>query len=379
MLPTLKARFPTLTGGYAAELAERRPRRDCFKEVVQATQRLSAEGFEPPLWEELAAGRKPPNPEPGDVDPGEWRHGWQYFASSAREAYHLDNRVLPHCTRAEQALLRSHSGRNSARALTAVPSDKALTFSPERFAVVLRRRLRLPLLLPASHCNGCGQRLDHFGDHLAACMRSGRVQARARPVELAWKKVFEEAGATTHFQHLLANSTLPVDPADNRRIDVLVTGHGLHSRALFCDATVRSPLKGNGEPQPRASSRSGAVLKKAVKEKRRKYWDLQATPLAELVVLACEVGGRWHRTALDLVRLLAKQKAKQAHPLLRRSVELAYSDRWWSTLGCAVQNAVAGSLLAKTGKKLVLEDAPTGGPTLDELLDGQRWALDNSQ
>ena len=42
-------------------------------------------------------------------------------------------------------------------------------------------------------------------------------------MELAWKKVFEEAGAITHFQHLLANSTLPVDPADNRRIDVLVT------------------------------------------------------------------------------------------------------------------------------------------------------------
>ena len=96
-------------------------------------------------------------------------------------------------------------------------------------------------------------------------------------------------------------------------------------------------------------------------------------------MLACEVGGRWHRTALDLVRLLAKQKAKQAHPLLRRSVELAYSDRWWSTLRSAVQNALAGSLPAKTGKKLVLEDAPTGEPTLDELLDGQRWALDNSQ
>ena len=99
-------------------------------------------------------------------------------------------------------------------------------------------------------------------------------------MELAWKKVFEEVGATTHFPHLLANSTLPVDPADNRRMDVVVTGHGLHSRALFCDATVRSPLKGNGEPHPRAVTRSGAVLKKAVKEKRRKYWDLQTTRLS---------------------------------------------------------------------------------------------------
>ena len=135
--------------------------------------------------------------------------------------------------------------------------------------------------------------------------------------------------ASTHEQHLLRNTTFPVDPNDNRRIDCLVTGTGLHQgRPLFCDATVRSPLKGTGEPHPRAANTDGAVLRKARKDKERKYGDLAASPLAELVVLACEVGGRWSDETGELVRLLAKGKVKNEHPLLRRSAELAWHDRW---------------------------------------------------
>ena len=86
-------------------------------------------------------------------------------------------------TKPEQALLRSQAGRNSARALTAVPSDLALQLSPERFQLVLCRRLRLPLLLTRKHCEGCGYTLDHFGDHWAACSTCGVLQARAVPLE----------------------------------------------------------------------------------------------------------------------------------------------------------------------------------------------------
>ena len=163
----------------------------------------------------------------------------------------------------------------------------------DRFRGVLSRRLRLPLALLNKRCEGCRAELDAFGDHYCACMRSGRVQARAKPVERAWARVFREAGASTHEQHLLRHTTFPVDPNDNRRIDCLVTGTGPHQgRLLFCDATVRSPLKGTGEPHPRAANTNGAVLRKARQDKERKYEDLAASPLAELVVLACEVGGR---------------------------------------------------------------------------------------
>ena len=178
-------------------------------------------------------------------------------------------------------------------------------------------------------------------------MRTGRVQARAKPPERAWAKVFRESGATVHEQHLLRNTTLDVDPADNRRIDLLVAGAPLHNeRPLFCDATVRSPLKGNGEPHPKAATKNGAVLTRAVRDKETKYWDVAESALAELIVLGCEVGGRWHDTAVELVRLLAKKKVRNVHPLLRRSAELAWSDRWWCMLGVAVQDALAASLLA---------------------------------
>ena len=137
---------------------------------------------------------------------------------------------------------------------------------------------------------------------------------------------------------------------------------------------MRSPLTRNGQPHPRAATTSGFVLKKAVKDKEAKYSDVNASPLGELVVLGCEVGGRWHDTAEELVRLLAKGKVKDVHPLLRRSSELAWVDRWWCMLGVAVQDAIAASLLARTGKKLVLDNGDANTPALDEVLDGQRWA-----
>ena len=278
------------------------------------------------------------------------------------------------------ALLRSQAGRNCARALTAVPSDPALILQPAKLNVVLRRRLRLPLLLLSSRCDGCKRRLDRFGDHWCACMRSGRVQRRAKPVEVTWARVLREAGreagATVHCQHLLRHTTLPVDGEDNRRMDVVVNGLPLyHGRPLFCDATVRSPLKGDGEPHSKAATENGAVLRRAKTDKEDKYRDLALSPLAELRVLACEVGGRWDEEAVNLVRDLAKVKAANTHPLLRRSVELAWVDRWWAMLGVAVQDAVAASLLVEDGKQ-VQETPATWVPELNELLNGQRLATE---
>ena len=381
VLPTLRERFPEKAADLVAELEYECEDRECLREVLRGARLLKREGFQHPSWIAVAEGERPPQPDPKELDPGEWRHGWQYFASTAREEHHLKERVRPHSTQAEKTLLRSQAGRNCARALTAVPSDPALTLRPARFNAILCRRLRLPLLTLSSHCEGCGKRLDCFGDHLCACMRTGRVQARAKPVELAWARVFREAGkesgATVRWQHLLRNSTLPVDPNDNRRVDVLVEGLPLYNgRPLFCDATLRSPLKGDGTPHPRAAAKNGAVLRRALTDKATKYSDVEDSPLAELVVLACEVGGRWHHRTEELVRLLARNKVANVHPLLRRSVELAWIDRWWAMLGVAVQDALAASLLAPSSKQLVLDSGAAETPDLDALLDGQRWAFD---
>ena len=98
--------------------------------------------------------------------------------------------------------------------------------------------------------------------------------------------------------------------------------------------------------------------------------------LCSLVTLAFETGGRWNDEAIDLVDRLALYKAQQAPQALRRSVQLAYVSRWSAMVSVAVQDAIAASLLAPACRALVLDQSAAPAPTLDKLLDSQRWAVD---
>ena len=98
-LPTLRKRFPLKTAGVVAELETNYERQQCLKEVLQAAEELRTEGFEVPSYQQLAEELRPEQPTPGEADPGEWRHGWQYFASRAREDHHVQHRIQPGSTR----------------------------------------------------------------------------------------------------------------------------------------------------------------------------------------------------------------------------------------------------------------------------------------
>ena len=64
-------------------------------------------------------------------------------------------------------------------------------------------------------------------------MKTGLVQATATPVERAWEPVLREAGATTHFQKMLRQTNLQVDPSDERGMHVVATGLPIYgARAL---------------------------------------------------------------------------------------------------------------------------------------------------
>ena len=65
---------------------------------------------------------------------------------------------------------------------------------------------------------------------------------------------------------------------------------------------------------------------------------------------------------MHLVSELFENKVRN---LLRKSAELAWNDLWWSMLGVAVQYAVAASLLAVSGHKLMIDDACPTAPELD--------------
>ena len=83
----------------------------------------------------------------------------------------------------------------------------------------------------------------------------------------------------------------------------------------------------------------------AERDKRETYPELVRSPKCQLVVLACEVGGRWSSTCAWLVRELAEARSAQAPPRLRRSTARAWEARWWGMLAVAVQNALAATLV----------------------------------
>ena len=118
----------------------------------------------------------------------------------------------------------------------------------------------------------------------------------------------------------------------------------------------------------------GCVLTRAVGDKQRTYADVE--PFGQLLVLGCEVGGRWSEDAIQLARALSRYKAEQATEHLRESVRAAWSDRWWAIVGVAVQKAVADSLLAEARSGTsACSSVAADVPSLDVLLDSQRWEV----
>ena len=129
VIPTLADRFPILSAAYVSELESESSStsvRSCFRGARVARLLLQCEGFEAPTFSDIAHGIRPEAVAACDVDPGEFQHGWQYYAASARER-HFRQEFRNTADSVQQTLLRSQSGRFSARAFMAVPSDDMLS------------------------------------------------------------------------------------------------------------------------------------------------------------------------------------------------------------------------------------------------------------
>ena len=168
----------------------------------------------------------------------------------------------------EQALLLSQGGPFASQFLQALPTKPQLELENLHMYCLLRRRLRLPLVdglcsCPAhSHGNGKNKstekvELDEFGDHLASCMRTGRVQRRANILEKIWMQVFEEAGGTLVPNEKLRNMRIGVDQEDKRRVEFAVCNLKF-GPPLLCNVTQVSPLDQSGTPHPKCSTKAGA-------------------------------------------------------------------------------------------------------------------------
>ena len=318
--------------------------------ALDAADFAEAVGFARPSWEALAAGQRPPPPpeEDAEGDPGQWQHGWQFYACSALEARAAADlhAGVPDWV---QALLRAQGGCGAGAWLLTVPTCFALTLEPALFLLALRRRLFLPLPSGPDHCPGCGATLDEWGHHALACPRTGWLKRRATGLEQAWVQVCREAGAAAAHRPLLRDLAVPgILPSDTRQLDVVAGGLPLYGgRTIVGDATLRSPLSGAGCARFGAATQDGATFPRAREDKAATYWELLTEAARARVVfltLASEVGGRFSAEAVDLVRQLARHRASEQPPPLRRSFHVILWRRWWGMLSIAVQRAVACNL-----------------------------------
>ena len=166
----------------------------CIGELRAISLGLDRQGFVGrPTWTLLKLGARPP---PVDFsEPGEWAHGWQYFASSVSEFHHRKTTVLRQSCPSHQAHLRSHSGGGCSDVLHGCPTSAEFVVEPELFRTLVLERSRLPLAVADVVCE-CGAPLDSRGRHRAACPQSGRLRTRAVAPERTLARVCREAGAT---------------------------------------------------------------------------------------------------------------------------------------------------------------------------------------
>ena len=324
----------------------------CVREAQESAQVLQQANLEElPTWPEAAAGAKPP---PLDLhttltlDASDFERGWQCYACSFLETNFLEHVVKPKCDESRLSLLVSQASGSASVWLRAVPTESCLTLSPLRFQVAVRRRLRWPLPLSGGPCSRCcPHELDATGDHAASCPISGRLGLRARPVEKTWARVLREAGGRVRENFFLRDAGLPtVDPADGRRVEVVVTGLPLdHGVPLAVDATVVSCLHADGTPFPGAVLGRGSTFARAERCKRTTYPELCDSAVLKLKTIACTTGGAWNRTALELVAADADARARGEVTALRGSARRAWQQRWTCMLSVSVQDSLAATLV----------------------------------
>ena len=87
-----------------------------------------------------------------------------------------------------------------------------------------------------------------------------------------------------------------------------------------------------------------AKLRAARRRKEIVYAELVHSSRAKLLVLGNELGGRFSKAALDLVRRLARCRCQRAPRLLRRCAQFAWHRRWLCLISVAAQAALAAAL-----------------------------------
>ena len=311
-----------------------------------------AEGFVGmPSLQDLAQGLRPRPPPAAlnlEVDPLQFLHGWQFHASSTKINHYWDTVIEPNLGPTGKAMVDSQSGPIAFDGFVALPYTKEMRYSGDEFLASLRSRLGLPLPTMGRVCEGptCRAWLDPNGWHRGACMRSGRVQRRAKPLERMWERVAREAGATTAPQPEVASFILGLDADDGRRGDFVARGlPASRGRPLLADVALYGYLTSNGLPHPDDGEGPGGAIRRAEDDKEAKYRDIIDSPHLEYKTLAAETGGRFSATCIEFLRECVAAKVRNLEGPLRRMAAATWARRWRALLSVTLHRSVAGCLL----------------------------------
>ena len=86
-LQMIRQRTPDVAIIVEHSLVNENPQDSCLEELRAAAAELDRQGFWwRPSWVELREGKRPPQNDARD--PGEWPHGWQYWASSVSDTHY---------------------------------------------------------------------------------------------------------------------------------------------------------------------------------------------------------------------------------------------------------------------------------------------------
>ena len=208
ILPIIAERAPTLAARALEELERRDSPVHCARQAAAAEAAVTRPAFQDkPSWRDLADGARPPErAQDGDDEPGQWPHGWQFYASLGLITHHRETAVLPTLDAGTQARLRSQSGAHAGDHITALPRCEWTIATPLRMNGMLRRRARLPI--------ATGNRQDVYGDYGAAWPRDGRLRRRGAAVERAFRPLWAESTVQAS-EHPLVRELVPTVPASD--------------------------------------------------------------------------------------------------------------------------------------------------------------------
>lgn len=136
---------------------------------------------------------------------------------------------------------------------------------------------------------------------------------------------------------------------------------------------MTSPLTRTGHARFDTATTPGDAIQRATQRKRGvTYPELADNRRCRLVVVALETGGRWGQEAADLLRALARAKARGSPPILRQTATSSYIRRWSAVIALAAQRALAASYLEHNRGDYDHVDGPP--PAFHDLLSDNRHA-----